>query len=251
MRLALLSDIHGNFAALQAVLSDLEAAGGADHIWFLGDVAAGGPDPAACVQALRDLPNLKGIQGNTDRYLATGARSADPTPTKETWPTILERERTRYRVFEWTMTRLDWPTVDYMLNLPTGQSLEIEGYGWMVGFHAVPGDDEKRITPETPEHEVLDALIDVEGRLAVYGHIHIPVDRQVGEWRLINPGSVGFPFDGDPRAAYAILTFDNGALSVDFRRVAYDIESVIERYTATNHPAPDSAIQCLRTGRTS
>lgn len=247
MRLAVLSDIHGNLDALEAVLYDLQAQGGADHLWVLGDLAAFGPDPSTCIQTVRELPEVKVIQGNTDRYLVTGVRPRIPNPTEENWGTLPALLQERDATFTWTLTQLNWEEGEYLMKLGTDLSLEIDGYGWVVGFHAVPGDDEGMLTPETPDHDVRDALLDREGRLAFGGHTHIPMDRDLGDWRMVNPGSIGFPFDGDSRAAYALVNFENGTAEVNIRRVAYDIEAVITKLQQQDHPMLDTVARRLRT----
>lgn len=246
MRLAVLSDIHGNLRALQAVLADLDSAGGADLTWVLGDLAAFGPEPSECVKTIRELPNAKVIQGNTDRYLSTGVRPRMGKITEENWSTQVAETRERDACFTWALERMTWEDMKYLQELGTDLWHEVEDFGWVIGFHAIPGDDEKRLLPDTPDHEVRDALLDREGRVGVGGHTHIAMNRDVGAWRMINPGSIGFPFDGDPRAAYAILTFENGELHVELRRVAYDIEGTIQALAAGDFPALELMTRRLR-----
>jgi predicted phosphodiesterase len=250
MRLAVFSDVHGNVEALQAVLADLEALGGADEWWCLGDLAAFGPNPAECIQAIQALPNLKVIQGNTDRYLTTGVRPSMPTPDAETWPKYAVQTLGRDQAFTWTLERLAWPEFEYLAGLKTDLSLELAGYGWAIGFHAIPGDDEgMALNPASEAHLMRDALLDREGSLAFGGHTHLAMDRDLGDWRIINPGSVGFPFDGDPRAAYALVSLEEGRLSVDLRRVDYDREAVIAKLEAADHPMKVRGVHRLRTGQ--
>ncbi len=236
MRLAVLSDIHGNLRALQAVLADLDSAGGADLTWVLGDLAAFGPEPSECVKMVRELPNAKVIQGNTDRYLSTGVRPRMGKITEENWPARATQTRERDACFTWALERMTWEDMKYLQELGTDLWHEVEDFGWVIGFHAIPGDDEGTLLPDTPDHEVRDALLDREGRVALGGHTHVAMNREVGAWRMINPGSIGFPFDGDPRAAYAILTFENGELHVELRRVSYDIEGAVQALATGNFP---------------
>lgn len=248
MRLAVLSDIHGNLDALQAVLADLESTGGADQLWILGDLAAFGPDPVACLATIRELPEetTKVIQGNTDRYLITGRRPDLPQPTEENWAELAEQTRVRDANFGWTVAQLTWPEFEYLTKLGTDLSLEVPDFGWIVGFHAVPGDDEYVLKPDALEIDIVDALLDREGSVALGGHTHLPMDRTAGYWRMINPGSVGFPFDGDQRAAYAILSVEDSELSVDLRRVEYDVQAVIQKLKAVEHPAYDFVVSLLQ-----
>jgi predicted phosphodiesterase len=247
MRLAVLSDIHGNYAALQAVLADLEAAGGADTIWVLGDLVAFGPAPLDCLTAVRNLPEgTKVIRGNTDRELITGQRPYREL-TEENWSSFADMVAERNASYDWTLRQLAWEDADYLLKLPSEVDLEVEGYGWVVGFHAVPGNDEVIMLPDADEDDLRDQLSDRAGRLALCGHTHRPTDRDLGRWRWVNPGSIGFPFDGDQRAAYAIITFEGDTATLDQRRVAYDVQAVIDDLKAKNHPAASWAIPRLQT----
>lgn len=245
MRLAVLSDIHGNLTALNAVLADLEAAGGADVRWVLGDLAFMGVEPAACIRAVKDLPEVKVIRGNTDRELVQGARSKMPLK-EENFAEFAAQLRERDLSHAWTIEQMAWADAEYLLKLPPELSMPVEGYGQVSAFHAAPGDDEKGLLPDQPAHEVLDALLDREGRLAFCGHTHLPMDRDLGRWRVVNPGSIGMPFDGDQRAGYAIVTFENGSASLDLRRVPYDVEGEIARVQASDHPAREKIADRLR-----
>src|SRR5438045_8311754 len=91
MRLAVLSDIHGNILAFEAALRDLRQQGGADKMWILGDLCAFGPRPLECLQLIRDLPQAEVISGNTDRYLVTGERPPIDHPKDEAgWQQAIE-----------------------------------------------------------------------------------------------------------------------------------------------------------------
>ena len=247
MRLAILSDIHGNLHALEAVLADLEAQGGADRTWILGDLVAFGPDPGGCLDRIRALPQetTQVIQGNTDRYVTRGARPSWRQPTAEEWPAFVDEMVERDRNFEWTSSQLNGEQAEYLLKLGTDLSLEAPGYGWAIGFHAAPGDDEAVLLDYTPDDEILDWLLDRQGRLAFGGHTHRAMDRDLGAWRFINVGSIGLPFD-EPGASYVIVTFADGQAQVDFRRVPFDVDAVVQGLEDKQHPAKGWVIRHLR-----
>mgnify|MGYP005846526989 CR=1 FL=1 len=247
MRLAVISDIHGNLAALEAVLDDLAALGGADMTWCLGDLATFGPRPAACIRRVKmlaeadDGQTFKVIGGNTDRYLVTGERM--PTPPAPDEAAMYQRAAdwsVRDRLLNWGLSQLDFSDYSYLQTI-LGRELALEapGFGRVIGYHAVPGDDEAMLLPETPDEQARDYLLDREGRLAVGGHIHRQMDRDLGGWRAINVGSVGLSFETPGLAQWGLFTFEDGRLTVDLRRIAYNLEAVVEDLQTAGHPAPD------------
>src|SRR5919199_3295422 len=143
-RLAILSDVHGNPIALDAVLRDIEERGGVDGYWVLGDLAALGYDPATTLARLAALPNVRVVRGNTDRYLVTGERPPD-VPTLEAAqanaaviPHLVEVEQG----FTWTqgyVTATGW--LDWLAALPVEERLTLPDGTQLLGVHASPGHD--------------------------------------------------------------------------------------------------------------
>lgn len=236
-RLAILSDTHGNLPALEAVLADIARQGPPDFYWVLGDLVAFFPWPGETLARLRALPNVSFLQGNTDRYLVTGRRPLAPVRSPEDWARMPGFLEMRDALFRWTVERLTWEEYLFLRDLPTRLEMDPPGYGRVVGVHAVPGDDEVNVFPDTPDEEVIPYLSGLGARLMVYGHTHRPLDREVRGVRLINGGSVGLPLDGDPRAAYALLDFSGPECTVSLRRVAYNVEDVITELERVKHPA--------------
>jgi predicted phosphodiesterase len=236
MRLAALADTHGNLVALEAALADLEALGGADRIWVLGDLANYGPRPAECIQRLQGLPNVEIISGNGDRYLATGERSTVRLPVDEKrWATLADELMTREASFVWTLRQLEYKHFEFLASLRGELELHVPGYGWVIGYHGTPGDDESLIPPDMPADEALDFFMDREGRMGLGAHTHRPMDRDLGPWRLVNVGSVGLSL-GTRRAEYALITFEGGTAHVDLRQVPYDVDAHIADMHARGCP---------------
>ncbi|MBZ0289283.1 MAG: metallophosphatase family protein, partial [Anaerolineae bacterium] len=115
-------------------------------------------------------------------------------------------------------------------------SKDVKAYGGVIGYHAIPGDDEARLTPETPAEEALDDLLDREGRLGIGGHIHRQFDRDLGAWRIVNVGSVGMSFDSPGFAQWGLFTFENDSVTVDLRRIPYDVDVLIADFYAVGYP---------------
>lgn len=221
MRDAVLFDIHGNLDALEAVLraADAEAC---DRLLIGGDLAYMGPDPEAVVDRLRgEGDRVIAIRGNTDRMIA----GADDD------------------VAVWAADRLGSDRVDYLGGLPAQRHLPDHD---ALLVHATPRSDEERLLPETPDALAAAMIAGTDARTLLCGHVHLQYRRVVGEVEVVNPGSVGIPFDGDPRAAWAVI--EDGA--VQLRRTDYDQAGVLDRLGAlTSHPARAIAERRLRDAR--
>lgn len=199
--LGLLYDVHGNLAALEAVLADADRAG-ADR-WLLGgDYALFGPAPAATVERLREL-DADWIRGNGERWTAS--------PTEAPEDEIVQEAIASCR------DELGAAEVDELASL--SPTLERDG---VLYCHGSPASDVRSFWPRAGDDEE-ELLAGVTASRVVFGHTHLPFRRRAeGGVELVNPGSVGMPFDGDPRAAYALVT-DEGDL--EHRRVPYDHEA--------------------------
>lgn len=259
MRLAVLSDIHGNLTALDVALADLEAQGEVDQVWILGDLAAFGPRPAECIRKVFDLRETLGkekvqiIGGNTDRYLVNGIRPYSPAVKEaEAFPKLAESWQVRDTALNWSVQQLtfeDYEKLAGILGRETG--LNVPGYGYVIGYHGTPGDDEGFLRPETDEEEAMDSLLDREGRLGIGGHIHVQMQRTLGRWHVVNVGSVGLSFDAPGKAQWGLFTFVDGTVNIDLRQVAYDVEAAIADLAAVAHPAPGIFTRFVRSGKQS
>lgn len=247
MRLAVISDIHGNLVAFEAVLKDLQSIGEVDLIWCLGDLAMGGTRPGECVAKVRELheqygkDKFKVIGGNTDRYIVTGKRPEIPA-AKDAEGLAKRKENFQQRddLINWALERLSWEDYEFMAQT-IGRELHknVEGYGHVIGYHAIPGDDEPMsLKPDAPLEEAQDALLDRAGKLAIGGHTHLVMDRMLGSWRAINPGSVGLSFTDVTKAEWALIIFEQGAATVDFRTVPYNFQAVLADMAVVNYPHP-------------
>lgn len=247
-RLAVFSDIHGNLTAFDAALDDLRALGGADEVWVLGDLAAFGARPTACVRRTMTLHETLGmdekrvrtIGGNTDRYLVNGVRMRSASAKDDTGLNVLRGFlRLRDDNLNWALDQLGFVEYDFLRKIRFAElSLDVQGYGSVIGYHGAPGDDEKVLAPDTPAEEVLDALLDREGRLGIGGHTHRPMDRTLGRWRVVNAGSVGLAEAAGSCAEWVLLTFADGTAHVDLRCTPYDVEAELAAIDAAGFPHP-------------
>ena len=197
MRVAALYDIHGNLPALEAVLREL---GGVrpDVILVGGDVASG-PMPLETLSLLRSLDDrVSFIRGNADRLLDFASR---PPGAGELW----ERRR------RWVADQLGEDHVGFLAGLPLDQVLEVDGLGRVRFCHGAPGSDEEVITSLTTAERLTGLLSGIEERVVVCGHTHVQFDRRIGPWRVVNAGSIGYPYEAEPGA---YLPEDWGAVPV-------------------------------------
>ncbi len=219
MRIAILSDIHGNDAALAAVLGDLARRGPVDQIVAAGDLAWAGPRPAEVVDRLQTL-NAAVIQGNTDAFFG---RTVHETPAG--------KDDGRFAVhLTWMQEQLGRERVRWLTHLPFSHSVSPTPDHKLLIVHANPVDQERGLLSTLADAE-LDEMLLAQGRepgwaALAFGHVHIPGLRLWRDRLLVNAASTGLPMDGDSRAAYAILTWDGGAWSVEHHRVAYDATAV-------------------------
>ena len=241
MRLALLSDVHGNPIALDAVVADVARAGGVDAYWILGDLAAIGHDPVAVLERLVSLPGVRFVRGNTDRYVVTGGR---PPPTVDEAAAdrgLLQRLVRVAESFAWTqgyVTAAGW--LDFLASLPLELEETLPDGTRLLGVHASPGrDDGRGLAAAMDADELERRLAGAEADLVVAGHTHGAFDRRVGDVRIVNLGSVSNPIAGDLRASYALLHAHGGGYDLDLRRVEYDHAAVIEAVHAVRHPAAE------------
>lgn len=199
---ALIYDVHGNLPALRAVLGDSRSAG-ASEVVLGGDYALFGPWPAETVAALRWLTGATWIRGNVDRWSASPADAPDDPLVRD--------------AIDACRSAIGVDAVGALGALP-----EQTVIGGTRYCHGSPISDVRSFMPE-PAAADGELLGDARERRVVFGHTHLQFARTtVAGVELVNPGSVGMPFDGDPRAAYALLQDDD---RVELRRVAYDYEA--------------------------
>jgi predicted phosphodiesterase len=230
-RLALISDVHGNCVALDAVLAD--AAGhGADEIICLGDLAAGGPQPREALARLRAL-GCRGVRGNADGWLTDGL---PPGRSQET-----------HRLGEnvaWARAALGPDDLEYLASLSPTLAVTAGGMT-LLCFHGSPRSDVERLLATTPDAELDEALADgPAAQIFAGGHTHLQLSRQCGERLLVNPGSVGLPLgsltDAEPPlpawAEYALVEVEGGQVEVSPQRVPVNVDAVAAATKAMPHP---------------
>jgi predicted phosphodiesterase len=240
MKLGLLSDVHGNRIALEAVVADGRAEG-VERWWALGDHVAVGPEPSRTLELLVDLPGVELTRGNTDRYVVTGDRPTPQAADVVADPSLLPLFAAVEGSFAWTRGALSatgW--LDQLASLPLEVRCDLPDGTRLLGVHASPGrDDGAGITPDRPEDELARALDAGDADLVVAGHTHQPTDRAIGSVRAVNLGSVSNPITDDLRASYVIVHADDRGHRIEHRRVAYDRDAFLAVLDRSGHPERD------------
>jgi putative phosphoesterase len=246
MRMAVVSDIHGNLTALEAVIADLRETG-VDLVVHGGDLlSGGGARSAAVVDRIREL-KWPGVYGNAEEMCWAPHRVSEALQRPE-----LHRIRdvVLSHTIPTTLREIGDERLEWLKTLPLRWS-----NGEIAVVHAGP-DDAWHFTPADAPDEELERVYSVLGAsVVVYGHIHQPFVRRLaspaaasakaGRFTVVNSGAVSLSFDGDPRASYALIDGND----VEIRRVAYDVDEEIRLLRNSDDPFAPSTIETLRTGR--
>ncbi|BCL79474.1 metallophosphoesterase [Ktedonobacteria bacterium brp13] len=239
MRLALISDIHGNTIALDAVLADIREQGGVDGYWLLGDFSAMGYDPVGVVEKIASLPNAQFVQGNHDRYLLTGECPGPTIEQAQKHPELVPSLWMMATCLAWMQGQIragGW--LDWYQQLPLELRLTLPDGTRLLGIHVAPSlNDGPGIIPLLSDDELRSMVATADADLIVVGHTHVPLDRTVDQIRVFNLGSVSNPMRSRLEATYALLEADETGHTVQLRYVPYDYEAVITQLHAVKHPA--------------
>jgi len=233
MKIGLISDVHGNLQALEAVLKHLDGMK-VSAIWNLGDSTGYGANPEEVVQVLKNR-GVVSILGNYDRKVLQIAQNGLEQPKKS-----LKR-----LAFQYAYRSLLRASRAYLGYLPHSLQLELEGVRVLL-VHGSPDSDEEHLTAETPSDRLTRLAGSLNVDLIACGHSHRAFIRRVGCTWFVNPGSVGRPDDGDPRAAFAVLDFSGGKVRARLLRVSYDVDGAVSALQKAG--LPEAFGEMLRSG---
>ncbi|MDQ3985734.1 MAG: metallophosphatase family protein [Actinomycetota bacterium] len=226
MRVAILSDIHGNLPALEAVVADVKHQS-PDQIWCGGDLAWGGPWPSECIARVRDS-GWTTVRGNTDVWI-----TGDPQTIQDN----KKRKEVADLAAAHEISDLD---AQWLLNLPIGHN----GPGSVLLVHGTPHSPFEAPEPDAPVGEF--GIYEGKASLVVYGHVHIAFSRRLSEGTLVsNPGAVGLPKDG-PTASYLLVDQKGPDLLLSHRRVGFDIDAAISEAKNKGGLVAESFIEGMR-----
>jgi putative phosphoesterase len=241
-RIALVGDIHGNVAALDAALAEIEAAR-PDAIAITGDLVMNGPRPSEVLARVRalDTAGAAVVQGNTDIAVADFDFSA-------AFPWLDEVPDAHRQMAEWTHDQLSDDDLAYLRRLPAERRLRADDLLVLV-CHASPGSQTDGLPADLDPSVTVQRVTRTDARVIACGHTHVAEVRDVGRRLIVNPGSCGYAFDGDPAAAWALLTVDGDDVSAELRRAAYDPVPVADEISARGLTGDVYRAASVRTGR--
>ena len=236
MRLAIVSDIHGNLTALEAVLADLRAQS-SDLVLQGGDLVYGGYAGPEIIDIVQEQ-GWKGVVGNTDEVLWD---TSGLDRMKANVPQLGSLFRVIQDCAEATRTMLRKADLLFLRGLPAEYRI-----GKLLLLHASRGDTWKAPVDSADDETLRKAYGDLDAHVVVYGHIHRPYIRKVGQLTVCNSGSVGMPYDSDPRASYLLIDTETGEGAI--QRVAYNVDLECDRLVASDYPHKEWLAQMRRAG---
>jgi putative phosphoesterase len=242
-RLALLGDVHGNALALAAVRKAVRASK-PDAVLIAGDLVLNGPEPAATVDAVRELEadGALIIQGNTDVAVADFDYSA-------AFPWLTEGVPESVRsAAEWAHDELGDERLDWLRRLPSERRLRLEEMLVLV-CHGSPGSQTAGFDPMLDPNITLERVSHTDARVIGCGHTHVPEVRDLGWKMIVNSGSAGYVFDGDPTASWAIIELADGEVRAEIRRTEFDTMAVSNAISARGLPGDVYRAATVRTGK--
>src|SRR5574341_141305 len=239
MRIAILSDIHGNSIALETVLADVKQER-VDQIVCLGDVAYGGPQPRQVIARVREL-SCPVVMGNTDEFFLK-LPTSDPGS---------ESDRRIMDTLRWALGQLSPADTDFMRSFQARVESPLDSHR-LLCFHGSPNSNRDVILATTPDQELAQILGDYRATVMAGGHTHMQMLRRYRDMLLINPGSIGLPIvRGEtpaqnwrpPWSEYAIITSNKDNLGVEFRRVPLDVDAIVRSIRASGMPHSELLVQ--------
>jgi putative phosphoesterase len=242
-RIAVLSDVHGNAVALEAVRKAIKKEK-PDAIIIAGDHVLNGPDPVATVDALRamEADGAVIVQGNTDIAVADFDYGAAFPWYADGVPDAL-----RYAA-EWAHDALGEERLDWLRRLPAERRLRLEDT-LVLATHASPGSQTAGFDTDLDASVTLERLSRTDARIICCGHTHVPDVRDFGWKQVVNDGSAGYVFDGDPTASWALVTLAGEIATAEIRRTEFDVMGVSNAISARGLPGDVYRAATVRTGK--
>jgi putative phosphoesterase len=243
-RIAVLSDIHGNLHALEAVAAEIRREK-PDAVLVAGDLVLNGPNPNGCVDALRHLESEGAliVSGNTDiavgdfDYGAAFPQYQDGVPDTVT------------AAAEWAHDELGDDQLEWLRRLPAERRMRTADDTLVLVVHASPGSQTRGFDQVLDANVIYERAGATDARVICVGHTHLPEVRDLGWKVIVNGGSAGYVFDGDPTASWAMITMADGNVDAEIRRTPFDALAVAGAISARGLPGDVYRAATVRTGK--
>ena len=242
-KVAVLSDVHGNLPALEAVRKALKKER-PDAVIVAGDHVMNGPDPGGVVDALREMEGTGAtiVQGNTDIAVADFDYAAAFPWFPDGVPDV------HRAAAEWAHDELGDERLAWLRRLPAERRLVLDDT-MVLACHASPGSQTQGFDAQLDPSVVLERVSGTDARVICCGHTHLPDVRDLGWKVIVNDGSAGYVFDGDPTASWALITIDGDEVGAEIRRVEFDTMAVSNAISARGLAGDVYRAATVRTGR--
>lgn len=236
MKVAVLSDIHGNMQALESVMADIKE-NNCEKVFCLGDLAMAGPEPTKVINFVKSQSNWTVIQGNTDKMIA------DFTPE------ILKNTEKAFPVMGHALADdvlfLSDDAKNFLKNLSPQKELNVGGVKVLL-VHGSPRRNNEDILPDMPLEQIEEMIKNVDADLIFCGHTHVPAGYQTNtKQTVVNVGSVGRPMTKDAKACYCIADFENGSFSIEHRLIDYNRELSAEIMRTRNFDGAEKLAEMI------
>lgn len=243
-RIAALSDVHGNAQALEAVLKDI-ARVKPDAVMVAGDLVLNGADPALVVDVLRTLADDGAlvIAGNTDIAVADFDYAAAFPWMQDGVPDAIQAAA------EWAHDTLGPDRVDWLRRLPSERRWRADDDTLVLACHASPGSQTAGFDRDLDPNVTIERVARTDARVIVCGHTHQPEVRDLGWKVIVNTGSAGYVFDGDPTASWALIDLADGEVTAEIRRTEFDAVAAATAISARGLPGDVYRAATVRTGK--
>jgi predicted phosphodiesterase len=242
-RVAVLSDIHGNATALEEVRKAIRREK-PDAVIVAGDFVMNGPQPAAAIDGVRELEAEGAIvvQGNTDVAVADFDYSA-------AFPWLTDGVPETFRAAaEWAHDELGDERLAWLRRLPSERRLMLDET-MLLACHASPGSQTQGFDQALDPSVILERVSRTDARIICCGHTHLPEVRDLGWKMIVNAGSAGYVFDGDPTASWALVVVDGESVTAEIRRQEFDTMTVSNAISARGLPGDVYRAATVRTGK--
>ena len=243
-RIAVLSDVHGNLLALEAVRAELRREK-PDAVLVAGDLVLNGPDPNGTVDALRLLESEGAmiVSGNTDIAVGDFDYGAAYPQYQDGIPDTIREAA------EWAHDELGDEQLDWLRRLPSERRMRANGDTLVLVVHASPGSQTRGFDQALDANVIYERVAATDARVICVGHTHMPEIRDLGWKVIVNAGSAGYVFDGDTTASWAMVTVADGVVDAEIRRTPFDVLAVANAISARGLPGDVYRAATVRTGK--